>query len=63
MTREEIMENKDPHQALIAIMTSKNFDLTEMSQMMEEYAKKYGITTDEMAFYPNGERVITPEIF
>ena len=27
---------------------------------VEQYAEMHGITTDEMSFYPNGERVIQP---
>ncbi len=63
MDWDKIMEIKDPHKALLAIaekVETDNLGLVEMESRVEQYANLHGITTDEMAFYPNGERVIQP---
>lgn len=61
MDWDKIMEMKDPHKALLAIaekIEADDLGLVEMENRVEQYADLHGITTDEMAFYPNGERVL-----
>ena len=56
-----IMEMRDPHEALKRIVQKvevENLSLQELEDRVEQYAKMHGITTDEMAFYPNGDKVI-----
>ena len=63
MSWNEIMNIKDPHKALLAIaekIEADDLGLVEMENRVEQYANLHGITPDEMAFYPNGERVIQP---
>ena len=63
MEWKQIMEMHDPHKALLAIVEKIEADdlgLVEMENRVEQYANLHGITPDEMAFYPNGERVIQP---
>lgn len=63
MDWDKIMEMKDPHKALLAIaekIEADDLGLVEMENRVEQYADLHGITPDEMAFYPNGERVIQP---
>ena len=57
----KIMEMKDPHEALKAIMRKARSEMTpleELEERVEQYANLHGIEVDEMAFYPNGERVL-----
>ena len=61
MEWKQIMEMRDPHKALLAIaekIEADDLGLVEMEDRVEEYAKLHGIDTMEMAFYPNGERVL-----
>lgn len=61
MSWDEIMNMENPNKALLAIekkIETEDLGLVEMENRVEEYAQKHGITTDEMSFYPNGERVI-----
>lgn len=63
MEWKQIMEMSDPHKALLAIaekIEADDLGLVEMENRVEQYANLHGITPDEMAFYPNGERVIQP---
>ena len=63
MEWKQIMEMHDPHKALLAIaekIEADDLGLVEMESRVEQYANLHEITTDEMAFYPNGERVIKP---
>lgn len=63
MTRDEIMKIENPNEALLAMekkVETENLNFTEMIEMVEKYTKVHGITSDEMAYYPNGEQVITP---
>lgn len=63
MEWKEIMAMHNPHEALKQIekkIETENLSLQVMEDRVEEYATLHGITTDEMAFYPNGERVIQP---
>lgn len=56
-----IMEMKDPHEALKAILRKAREEMTPLEEVMdraEQYASLHGIEVDEMAFYPNGERVL-----
>ena len=61
MDWDEIMKMKDPHEALKAMdrkVEAEDISLVEMEEMVLKYAKLRRITVDEMAFYPNGERVL-----
>lgn len=56
-----IMEMKAPHEALKAIMRKAEAEMTpleELEDRVEQYVSLHGIEVDEMAFYPNGERVL-----
>ena len=58
-----IMEMKDPHEALLAIVKKVETDdlgLVELENRVDQYATLHGVSEDEMAIYPNGERVIQP---
>ena len=41
----------------------EHLDLTILEEKMDEYAEKHKVDLDEMTFYPDGERVLTPEMF
>ena len=61
MSWDEIMKISDPHEALKQIeqkIRTENLLLQEMEDKVEEYANLHGIDTFDMAFYPNGERVL-----
>ncbi len=61
MEWKEIMELKDPYEAMkkIALKTwVEKLPLEEMMKATEKYAKIHGITEEEMAYYPNGEQVV-----
>ena len=56
-----IMEMEDPHEALKAIaikIEQENLTVEEMEDRMEEYAERHGISTWEMAYYPDGDQVL-----
>ena len=60
----EIMKIENPHKALKAIAHKIDVDtlsITEMEGRIYEYAKIHDIDIDEMAFYPNGGRVLDPD--
>lgn len=62
----EIMEIKDPRKALIEIMMlvdKENLEPDVLEEAMDEYMAKHGVKLEEMALYPDGERVLTPEMF
>ncbi len=62
MTWKEIMSIKDPNKALLEIENKvhlENLSLEEMEDMMEMYAEMHNTTTEQMAYYPNGENVIS----
>ncbi len=61
--KQEILEMTDPRQACIKISTDKELSLLEMEKIFLAYQKKHGVEMEEMCFYPNGERVLTPEMF
>ena len=62
-TVKRLLEIKDPREAQIAITTSKNLDLAEISQVLKRYMEIHNVTLAEMAYYPNGEQVLKPEMF
>ena len=58
------MQIEEPIEATKAIMAiAKNLDLQTMQDMIVAYMKLHNVTLDEMMLYPNGERVVTPEMF
>ena len=60
----EIMMIENPHEALKHMakkVDEENLPLQGMEDRVEEYARRHGITVDEMAFYPNGGRVLDPD--
>jgi hypothetical protein len=64
MDWDSIMKMTDPHKALLAIekkIETENLGLVEMEDRVEEYANLHGIDEYEMAFYPDGERVLGSE--
>lgn len=61
--RARIMAIEDPRKAYIAIATDREISLIEKEQLLDEYLKEHNVDEDEMAYYPNGERVLTPDMF
>ena len=60
MKYEKYMKIEDKYEACKAIALSEELSLVEIEEALDQYAKLHNITTEEMAFYPNGERVIQP---
>ena len=60
MKYEKYLKIPDPHEALKAIALSEALGLNEIEEAVALYAEIHGITTEEMAYYPNGERVLQP---
>ena len=61
MDWDEIMKMDDPHEALkqmVKKVDEENLPIEELEIQPERYAKLHRITVDQMAFYPNGDRVI-----
>ena len=58
MKYEKYMKIEDKYKACRAIALSEELGLVEIEEAMEQYARMHGIPTDEMAFYPNGDKVI-----
>lgn len=61
--KQEILSIADPRQACIKISTDEELTLVEMDQLIMAYQEKHGVGMEEMCFYPNGERVLKPEMF
>ena len=61
--KKEILAITDPRKAYIALATNRDVPLDEGEKILEAYMEKYGVDADEMAFYPNGERVLTLDMF
>lgn len=61
--KREVLSITDPRKAYIKLATDKGLKLDEKDKLMTEYLEKYKVEAEEMAFYPNGERVLTPEMF
>ena len=62
----EIMEMPDPREAMIEmarLVHRQGLDLTILEQAMQQYATKHNVDPDEMTFYPNGETVLTQDLF
>ena len=68
MNIEEIMAMPDPNKALIEmlLLTEKEqIDLETLENWMTEYEQKHNLENGnlDMAFFPNGEQVVTSERF
>ena len=61
--KDEILAIKDPREAYKALAMNKDIPLDVGEQILTEYREMYKVDEDEMAFYPNGERVLKPEMF
>ena len=59
----EIFAIKDPHEACIQLSTDMECPLDIAEQVMKEYMEKYGLCAEEMMYYPNGQPVVTLEVF
>lgn len=63
----EIMEMEDPRKAYIELamlLHREHLPLTLGEEWIPQYMELHGIEDEnEMAYYPNGERVLTPEMF
>lgn len=59
----EVLEITDPRQAAIKATTIKELDLLEIEKILLAYQEKYNVKPEEMFFYPNGEKVLTAEMF
>lgn len=62
MTKEQILELKNPQEAWKAIVKSEDISLEEKMNLAMEYAELKGIDMLEMTHYPNGEKVIQEEL-
>ena len=63
---EEILAISNPNQACLKLVEStqkENLPLDELEKILEAYLKKYNIDLDDMVSYPNGEMVITLEVY
>lgn len=63
---QKIMQNEDPNEALkqIALKVDREgLPVQEMEDRIEEYKRINNVTVDEMAYYPNGDQVVTAELF
>ena len=61
MEWEQIMKIENPYEALRQMekkVDEENLPVEELEIQPERYAKLHGITVDQMAFYPNGDRVL-----
>ena len=66
MTWEEIMEIKNPNEALKQIVEKvivEDLSLLEQAERTREYERLHDVDSYEMALDPNGESVITLELF
>ena len=54
----EVMKMEDKYEVTKLICLSEELSIPEMEEAMQRYADLHGIDTMEMAFYPNGDRVI-----
>ncbi len=59
----EILAIKDSRKAYVALSAKKELSLDEGKNILEAYMEKYGVELHEMAYYPNGEQVVKPEVF
>lgn len=66
MDWDAIMKIEDPREALKAIVVKVHLEhlpLDEQDEMVERYMEIHNVDDLEMAFYPDGERVVTPELY
>ena len=54
---------EDPHEAYIAIATDPELPLDIAEKLVDKYVEIHNIDEDDMAFYPNGEQVLTLEVY
>ena len=54
---------EDPHEAYIAIATDPALPLDIAEKLVDKYVEIHNIDEDDMAFYPDGERVLKSEMF
>ena len=54
---------EDPHEAYIAIATDPELPLDIAEKLVDKYVEIHNIDEDDMAFYPDGERVRKSEMF
>lgn len=60
---EEILAISNPNEAYLRLALDESLPLDEKEKILRQYEKKHNVTGDEMAFYPNGEQVLTEEMF
>lgn len=60
---EKILAIEDSHEAYIAIATDRELSMDDMEKIVEKYTEVHNVDDWEMAFYPDGERVLTPDLF
>lgn len=60
---EEILSISNPNKAYMMIATDEEISLDEAEEILELYQEMHGVTLIEMAFYPNGEKVLSEEMF
>ena len=63
---EIILAISNPHEAylkLVALTHTENLPLDEGEKILEQYTEKYSIDLAEMVYHPNGERVLTYDVY
>ena len=58
-----ILAIEDPHEAYIEAGTDPELPMDIAEKIIDEYIKLHNIDEDDMAFYPNGEQVLTLEVY
>ena len=60
---EEILAISNLNEAYLRLALDESLPLDEKEKILMLYEEKHNVTGDEMAFYPNGEQVLTEEMF
>ena len=58
MDKEKYLQIENPNEALRQISTAEELSVQEIEDLLQEYARRHGVTLDDMAYYPNGEGVM-----
>lgn len=59
---EEYLAISNPNEAYLRLTLEENLPVDEIEKIMKLYMEKHNVTATEMAFYPNGERVLSLEM-
>ena len=58
-----ILAIEDPHEAYIEAGTDPELPLDIAEKVVKKYAEMHNVDMDEMGYYPNGERVLSLEVY